>query len=138
MTFDQYDYIKANTPAAVKKVLQVSGLSQMNSLVSRAKSMQYPAIMVEDAPDLKIDLEEKNFEDQQHTFYVILYAAADDDSKRAAAYKTALQIGKQLLVEMQFPSHLVNVDKSDILVFKVGPLGDNAYGYGFSYGVSEE
>lgn len=136
MTYNQYTYFKTNKPATVKAVLRTSGLSEMASLINRAKTMQYPVILAEDAPDMNLDLEDRTFEDQQHTFYVLCYAAANDDDKREAAYISALAIGKQLLISMELST--ATVDKSKIFAFKVGPLADNAFGYGFSYGVSEE
>ena len=71
MTFSQYTYFKAHVPATVKLVLRTVGLSDMASLANRAKTMQYPVLVVEDAPDMNLDLEDKSFEDQQHTFYVL-------------------------------------------------------------------
>lgn len=137
MTFNQYTYFKANQPANVNMTLRTSGLSHMDSLINRAKTMKYPAVVVEDAPDLNIDLLDKNYEDQQHTFYVLCYAPAGDDDKREAAFQTALAIGKNLFINMALPDR-TTVDKSNIHAFKVGPLGDHAYGYGFSYTISEE
>jgi hypothetical protein len=136
MTFSQYTYFTAPKPANVQLVLRISGLAEMASLVNRAKTMKYPALVVEDAPDMNLNLQDRTFEDQQHTFYVLNYAAANDDAKREAAYTGALAIGKLLLINMELPYGSV-VDKSNVYAFRVGPLGDGAYGYGFSYGVSE-
>jgi len=135
--FIQYEYFSANTPNGIEKLLRTTGLSEMSALVNRSKSMAFPAMFVEDAPDMKLDLEEKTFEDQQHTFYVLLYADQNDGAKRSIAYTTAFAIGKQILIDMNLPG-FARVDKSDIFVFKVGPLADGVFGYGFSYNVTEE
>jgi len=137
MTFDQYTYFTANKPDAVKKIIEVSGLSQMLSLINQVKSMVYPVLAVEDAPELDLDIDDKDFEDQMHTFYVLVQANQTNGAKRRAAYTIAYAIGKSLLKTMVLPFG-IKLDKTDIHVFKVGPLGNNAFGYGFTYNILEQ
>ena len=143
--FDQYSYmdsILADFPE-IKSVERISGLSGMEEVLEKIRTVNPPVLLVEDDGNGFLSLEQGNFDHGFHSFSIVDQAKLNDSSSRLEVQNRCMAIAKKLFLRMladstYFGDPCYGFDRSRIDYQRIGPLVNNYYGYMFSYIVSDE
>ena len=152
---DQFDFIGYMRDCAVRltdirhdelqpRFFRISGISQLEELLSSLPQAHTPALLVENNTDGRVGDANRsdNFLDiPYHVFYVILKASINDHDAIQQAKRESKRIGFKILGRMlhdrrHYAHGLVMLNFDSIAYQSVGPLGDHCYGTMFSFTVS--
>lgn len=157
MTFDYVAYMR--TLAQKNKLLlhtaekpafyRVSSITGLEELITSGSFGKNRCLIVLDAREGRfVDNDSDNLlDDQYYTFFVLEHADALDPNKRSTALRFSMIVAKQLLSKMfkdkreaqqgKEPKWLMNLDKASIYYKEIGPIGDNFWGYMYSFSLLE-
>lgn len=138
--FSQYAYfnsIKAGFPE-IKTIGRVSGLAGLEEAMENLRTISPVMLFCEDDGDGFLDLEDGNFDNGFHTFYLVDIAKLGDSADRVRALNTCMALALKLFRKMLIDSHdfgdpCYGFDRSRIDYQRIGPLVNNTYGFMFSF-----
>lgn len=138
--FDQYTHFTANKTSDIQAVYRCSGFAELQEIISHMSNVKLPCLVVEDAPDIGVNLEDKSVERQMLGMYVLVKAnkKGSEDANRAAAYAEAFALGKAQLKAMNLLYPKYTLERDTIHAFATGPMPHSSFGYGFNYVVKEQ
>lgn len=152
---EKFEFIKYMLDCAVRlkdightdtkqRFFRISGISQLEELLSSLPNASSPALLVENNTDGRVgdNARSDNFLDTPYyIFYVIEKAPFNDHNKMQAAKENSKNIGFKILSRMlndrrHYRNGLIMFDFSSITYQSVGPIGDNCFGTMFSFSVA--
>lgn len=141
MIFDAYDFFTpiVEEHSTLKAIYACSGFSEMEGLLADARGLEYPVLVVEDAPDCTLDIGDTPSTNEHHLLYVICDGYQHDDCKRMQAYRQAAELGKELMLKLkkhirsQEGFRFYNLNESNITMQRIGPMLNGGFGYSFIY-----
>lgn len=127
------------------KFFRVSGIGQLDELLSSLSKAQFPALIVEENHDgvLADRAPSDNYLDTPYfVFYVVQHAAFEDHDAREAAKLNCKQLGFKIIGRMLRHKRralfgLTFLNFRNINYQTIGPIGDNCYGTMFSFTVTD-
>lgn len=150
--FNSYEYfetcyqdIKSNpqdpeSDQVIKKIYKASGLAGLEEVLSDVRNNPDCCLVVRDAGDGFLDLQDKRFDNGYHTIYImVLGGKLSDHSARMQAKRKAMLTGIRLfdrakLDAVEFGNTAFGLNFSRIDYSEIGPIGLNYYyGYSFSF-----
>lgn len=126
------------------RFFRISGIRQLEELLSSLPDASTPALMVENNTDGRVgDLSQSdNFLDiPYHVFYIIAKATFNDHDSIQNAKINTKEIGFKILGRMLSDRRnrlhgLIMVDMKSISYQTVGPIGDHCFGTMFSFNIA--
>lgn len=130
--------------ASAPRFFRISGLRQLEELLSSLPEASTPALMVENNTDGRVgdfSVSDNFLDIPYHVFYVISKANFNDHEAIENAKKNTKAIGFKILGRMLRDRNsglhgLIMVDMKSISYQTVGPIGDNCYGTMFSFNIA--
>jgi len=129
-----------------QRFFRISGISQLEELLSSLPSASTPALLVENNTDGRVGdtARSDNFLDTPYyVFYVIMKAPFNNHDKMQEAKEKSKQIGFKILSRMlhdrrNYQNGLIMFDFSSVSYQSIGPVGDNCFGTMFSFSVANQ
>jgi len=153
MTFDFITYMRdcatrmkdIGHTDATPRFFRVSGIGQLDEMLSSLSQMQFPALLVHNNHDGSIgDRSTSNnyLDTPYYVFYVVEHAPLDDFDAHETVKANCKAIGLKILARMVRNKRdmlygLTFLDFRNITYQTIGPIGDNCYGTMFSFTVSD-
>lgn len=142
--FDLYDYITTVVGAvpAIEKVYRTHGLSTLDEMMADVRNNPACCVVVQEGADGRLNLRDRRLNTAYHNFWVLVRAKQNDNNSRMTAKSLAMQRGVQLIDRMrdddsEFGQPSYGLDDENIQYGEVGPIGQNYYGYSFSFVVAQ-
>jgi hypothetical protein len=144
--FDAYNYsqsVIADIPE-IKDLYSISGLSGLEEMLQHMRNPVTPVMLAEDSSDGYLNLEAGSFANEFNTVYFLSRVEKLNDSAlRRAALVESFALGKKFFKRMgidavEFDQAAYGFDKSRIDFQRLGPIGNNYYGYSFSFIIRNE
>lgn len=142
--FHLYEYLNNvyQDVEVLQKIYRISGISNIEEMLSDLRNNPACCLMVKDSGDGKLNLRDRRLNTAFHTFYVFTRAKVNDTESRVAAKRLSMHAGLRLLDRMredadEFGSAAFGFNDQNIDYSEIGPIGQNYYGYGFSFTVEQ-
>lgn len=143
--FDQYEYFKSILPdfPEIKSVERISGLSGMEEVLEKIRTVNPPVLLAEDDGNGYLNLQGGNFDHGFHSFSIVDRAGVLNSASRKEVQDRCMSYAKKIFLRMlgdskNFGDPCYGFDESRIDYQRIGPLINNYYGYMFSYILSDE
>lgn len=142
--FDLYDYIKDIAPDVpeLQKVYRTHGLSTLDEMLNDVRNNPACCVVVQEGADGRLDLRARRHNTAYHTFWVMTRAKLNDNDSRLAAKRLSMFAGVRLIDRMRadsddFGQRAYGLDDENVQYAEIGPIGQNYYGYSFSFTVAQ-
>lgn len=143
--FDALQYSKEIAPLIpeIKKVYSASGIAEIDELLKDIRSAVHPVMMVEDSSDGVLSLESGNYADEYNTVWFLDKVKLNDSPDRRRAQNLCFSLGLKYFKQLKkdgrdFGDVAYGFESSKISFSRVGPIGNQYYGYAFSFIVRNE
>lgn len=137
--YDQYEYINTiYTAAGIGKIFKASNISIVEDLLKDFKATFPNCVIVRDAGDGNLNLKDRRLDTAYHTLYVFAkgkFNSPDDNmiAKRTAMQKAIALFDRMKLDAVDFGDPAYGFDASRVEYSEIGPIGQQYFGYSFSY-----
>lgn len=143
--FNLYEYINSiyEDVEVLQKIYRISGISNIEEMLSDLRNNPSCCVMVKDGGDGRLNLRAKRLNTAYHTFYVFTRAKINDSSSRLAAKRLSMHAGIRLIDRMRadsedFSQPAYGLNDASVDYSEFGPVGQNYYGYAFSFTVEQK
>lgn len=137
--FDQYQYIETiYAGAGIEKIFRASNLSIVEEYLKSFGSTHSNCIIVRDSADGNLNFKDRQLDTAYNTLYIFVKGKFNDPAANMAAKRNAMQKGIALFKKMKADSAdygdpAYGFDSSKVDYVEIGPIGQQFYGYSFSY-----
>jgi len=127
----------------IEKIYKASGISQMEGLLADLKAKYESCLVVRDSGDGHLNFRDRRLDTGWHTIYVMVKGKFNSPDDNLTAKRNAMQLGIGLFELMKLDSEYeeqaaYGFDDSKIDYAEIGPIGQNYYGYSFSFLMEHE
>lgn len=150
MMFDPYSYLCSRLGQInesghdIKRVVRISGLSQLEELTADVRGNAYPCVAVDMGADGNLDFSAGTCDTTFNSVYVLIDLEAQSTAEQQyEVLQRAKQIGLTIIRTLISDSHELSAPcyglKSDHITYSCfGPIGLQCYGYVFNFVISND
>lgn len=137
--FNAFEYFSTiYAQVGLLKIFRASGISIVEDYLKSFQGGFDNCLVVRDSGDGHLDFKDRQLDTSYHTLYVFYKGKNNDPASNMAAKRAAMTTGIALFKRMQqdadyFGDNAFGLDDSKIDYNEIGPIGQNFYGYSFSY-----
>lgn len=142
--YDQFEYINTiYTAAGIGKIFKASNISIVEDLLKDFKASFPNCVIVRDAGDGNLNINDKRLDTAYHTLYVFVKGKFNSPNDNMAAKRTAMQLGIALFDKMKldavdFGDPAYGFNASRVEYSEIGPIGQSYFGYSFGYTIEHD
>lgn len=142
--FNDFEYFSTIYQAAgLLKIFKASGISIVEDLLKSFTNTPDNCLIVRDSGDGHLNFRDRQLDTGYHTLYIFQKGKINDPAANMAAKRAAMDKGIALFKLMKLdseeygdPAH--GFDESKIDYSEIGPIGQQMYGYSFSFLMEHE
>lgn len=142
--FNQFEYINTIfSEAGIDKIFKASNISVVEDLLKSLSATYNSCVIVRDSGDGNLNFKDRRLDTAYHTLYVFVkgkFNSPDDNmtAKRQAMTKAIALFDRMKQDAGDFGDQAYGFDASKVDYNELGPIGQNYFGYSFSYTMEHE
>lgn len=142
--FNAFEYFSTiYQGAGLMKIFKASGISIVEDLLKSFSSTPDNCLIVRDSGDGHLNFKDRQLDTGYHTLYIFQKGKINDPSANMAAKRAAMEKGIALFKLMKldagdFGDAAYGFDDSKVDYAEIGPIGQQMYGYSFSFIMEHE
>jgi hypothetical protein len=137
--FNDFEYFSTIYAAAgLVKIFKASGISVVEDLLKSFSNTPDNCLIVRDSGDGNLNFRDRQLDTAYHTIYIFAKGKLNDPAANMAAKRDAMSKAIALFKLMKldagdFGDSAYGFDDSKVDYSEIGPIGQQMYGYSFSF-----
>jgi len=142
--FNDFEYFSTiYAGVGLLKIMKASGISIVEDLLKSFDNTPQNCLIVRDSGDGHLNFKDRQLDTAYHTIYIFEKGKFDDPAANMAAKRAAMLKGIDLFKRMKqdagdFGDPAYGFDDSKVDYSEIGPIGQQMYGYSFSFLMEHE